>query len=739
MKFNKYFCTMQHDNSDCAAAVISSILKYYKKEITLSKIREVIGTDAYGTTVKGIVEGLEKMNFEVRAIRVEVKEVDKSITLPAIAQITTKSGNNHFVVLYKITKNNIYILADPAKGIVKIKEEEFLELFSGILILMIPKSEFEDNIKKDNNIVDLFIKLIFPQKKLLLTIILSSIFISFVGLLLSTFSKILMDEIIPYQLRDYIILFLICFGIITLIQTILVTFRQQVILYLSRKVDIPLLLAYYDHILHLPYNFFESRKIGDITTRFQDALTLKNIFTSVSISLIMDFLLAFISSFILFQINSVLFFILVCMVIVSIILLYIFKRPYKKLNYEEMEANSSLNSHLIESLQNIDVIKSTSEEKKRIYELEKKFVNVLKIQYKEGTLSNIQGVTGNLFGTLGNLIFMGIGAFYIIDGKMTIGDLLVFQTISSYFTSPVSNLISLQLTFQEANISMKRLNEIISLEREDANKEEKISDIKLNEDIFFDNINFSYNSRRNILSNFSLKIEKGKKYALVGESGSGKTTIIKLLMNYIKPNNGSISIGSYNIQDIDYKYLRSKIAYIPQKVKLFTGTILENLRMGNDQITYEEIVTICKKTGADKFIEKLPNRYNSLISENGLNFSEGEKQKLSIVRALLKEADIYILDEITSSLDSLSEEKIKQIIFSDFSEKTMIIIAHRLSTIRECDQIVMIKNGQVIEQGTHEELLKNENEYSKMVNLQDQVKVEKNYKSKEVEEEITYA
>lgn len=372
MKFNKYFCTMQHDNSDCAAAVISSILKYYKKEITLSKIREVIGTDAYGTTVKGIVEGLEKMNFEVRAIRVEVKEVDKSITLPAIAQITTKSGNNHFVVLYKITKNNIYILADPAKGIVKIKEEEFLELFSGILILMIPKSEFEDNIKKDNNIVDLFIKLIFPQKKLLLTIILSSIFISFVGLLLSTFSKILMDEIIPYQLRDYIILFLICFGIITLIQTILVTFRQQVILYLSRKVDIPLLLAYYDHILHLPYNFFESRKIGDITTRFQDALTLKNIFTSVSISLIMDFLLAFISSFILFQINSVLFFILVCMVIVSIILLYIFKRPYKKLNYEEMEANSSLNSHLIESLQNIDVIKSTSEEKKRIYELEKK-------------------------------------------------------------------------------------------------------------------------------------------------------------------------------------------------------------------------------------------------------------------------------------------------------------------------------------------------------------------------------
>lgn len=466
----RYPCTMQHDASDCGAAAISTILLVYKQELSIMKIREMIGTDLYGTSVKGIVDGFEKLHFNVKAIRVECNDIDESITFPAIAQIHTKEGLHHFIVIHKL-KNNTFYIADPAKGNIKLEREKFKELYTGVLILMVPTSKFESMKYKDKGMFDLFCALILPQKKLLITVILASLLLSVIGILSSTFSKVLMDEIIPYQLKNSLYVFLIIYGLISLIQNLLSSFKEQIILFLSRKVDIPLLMGYYNHIIHLPYHFFASRKVGDIITRFQDAMTIKEIFTTVSVSLILDALLSLITSIILFNLNSSLFFILVIMVFINIILIYVFKKPYKKLNYEQMEAGAYMNSHLIESMQNIETIKSQNDEIQQIQKLENRFVSLLKIGYKEGTLQNIQGVISNFVGSLGNIVFMAVGALFIIDGKMSIGDLLVFQTLSQYFTEPVQSLVSLQLTFQEANIAMKRLNELMSLDREDVNKE----------------------------------------------------------------------------------------------------------------------------------------------------------------------------------------------------------------------------------------------------------------------------
>lgn len=270
-KFNN---TLQHDASDCGAAVISTVLLTYKKEMSIMKIREVIGTDAYGTSIKGVVEGLEKMNFNVKAIRTELSSITNDITLPAVLHVNTIEGLSHFVVLHKISKRKMYYIADPSKeAIQKLSFADLDTVYSGVAILMVPSSDFESMDYKDKNMIELFKELIFPQKQLLITIIFASLLLSVAGILSSMFSKVIMDEIIPYQLKNSLYVFLIVFGIVSIIQNLLSAFRQQILLFLSRKIDIPLLMGYYDHILHLPYFFFGTRRVGDIITRFQDAMT----------------------------------------------------------------------------------------------------------------------------------------------------------------------------------------------------------------------------------------------------------------------------------------------------------------------------------------------------------------------------------------------------------------------------------------------------------------------------------
>ncbi|WP_028042338.1 peptidase domain-containing ABC transporter [Candidatus Stoquefichus massiliensis] len=734
--FRKYPCTMQHDASDCAAAALSTVMLVYRQEMSLMKIREIIGTDLYGTSVKGIVDGLEKMKFQVKAVRVEIKGITDDMTYPTIAQIHTKEGLDHFVVIQKV-KNETFYISDPAKGNLKLKRNEFQELYTGVLIMMIPTSEFERMKYKDKGMWDLFCALILPQKKLLLTIILASFVLSIIGILSSTFSKVLMDEIIPYQLKNKLYIFLLAYGIVILFQNLLSAFKQQIILFLSRKVDIPLLMGYYNHIIHLPYVFFASRRVGDIITRFQDALTIKDIFTTVSVSLVLDIVLSVIAAIILFSLNASLFLILIVMVIVDIILIYVFKKPYKKLNYEQMESNAMMNSHLIESMQNIETVKSQNDEIQQIYKLENRFVSLLKLGYKEGTLQNVQGVISNFIDSLGGLVFMAIGAMFIIDGKMSIGDLLVFQTLSQYFTEPIQSLVSLQLTFQEADIAMTRLNELMSLDREDEHQEDLIKDIDLSGDICFENVCFAYGSRPPVIKDFHLTIPSGKRVALVGESGAGKSTIAKLLLRFMNVNEGKITINGYNVHDIDETYLRKNIAYIPQNIELFTGTIIDNLKIGNPEAKYEEIMTACQMAGASSFIERLPNRYGAFIEEGGSNLSGGEKQRLAIARAILSKSQIFIFDEATSNLDSFSERKIHDLLFKKIRNTTTIIIAHRLLTIINCDLICFIENGKIIEQGTHDELMAMNGQYAKMISLQNMT-MQKVNKTVVDEEEINY-
>jgi ATP-binding cassette subfamily B protein len=702
----------QHDATDCAAACLATVCMYYKKEITITKLRDVLGTDIKGTTLKGLEDGANKLGFDTKAIRVDKEAFKSKYTLPAIAHVITKEGLSHFVIVHKVKRDKVLLL-DPAKGPEKKSVDEFFESFDGILLLIVPNREFNIGKDKSEGILSKFIELLLPQKALFFYSIIASIILTVLSIASSFFNKILMDEILPYGLKNQLLIFSIGFLVLGITQIILSAIRQHMLLYLSQKIDIPLLIGYFKHVYKLPMKFFATRKVGDILTRFSDAFTIKNILTSVSLSLLIDIVLAIVSGVILYIMNSTLFIVVLALTLISAALIYIFKGPYKKINIKQREASSILNSQIIESLKGIETIKVHAAEEKTMEKLETEYIKNLKIAFQEGVLSNIQGSISSGVSNLGNLVLMYLGATLVMDGKITLGSLMAFTSLSGYFMGPIGRLISLQLSIQEASISLKRISEIYEVEKEQE-EDDKVKIEKIDGDIHLENVTFRYGSRAPVLKDLSIKIPKGKKVALVGESGSGKTTVSKLLLKYYTPEEGKINVAGYNAEEVDIYSLRQSIAYVPQNVELFSGSIRENITLGKRNASYEEIKQACEAAGCSSFIEKLPGKYDTFLEEAGGGLSGGEKQRLALARALIKKTDFLILDEATSNLDFISEAIIYETLFVKEKAKTMLIIAHRLSTIRNCDIIYVMDKGKVVEEGDHDTLLKKKGYYYRL-------------------------
>lgn len=712
--FKKYHCIKQHDIKDCGAACLATISKQYGLKIPISKIREVAGTDMNGTSAYGVIKAAESLGFTAKGVKASKPEdIFSEFPKPAIAHVIIDGALLHYVVIHKVSKEEI-LIADPGKGIVKYTPEEFFKIWTGVLIIMVPAPSFEKG-NETKGLFQRFWGLIKVQKNLLGNIFIASILITLLGIIGSFYFKFLLDDILPNNLNKSLWIISLAMIGLAVFKIISEFFRSLLLIHMSQNIDIPLLLGYYNHVIDLPMNFFGTRKVGEIISRFNDAGKIRDAISSATLTLMIDTLMAVAGGIILYMQSSKLFWFCFIPIVLYLVLVFVFKRSLEDVNRSVMEDNAKLTSYLVESIEGIETVKAFNGERKVNLETEKKFIRFIKSVFNYGYINNLQSSLKNTVKGIFGICILWIGAYLALKGEITIGSLISFNALLAYFIEPIERMINLQPQLQSAMVAADRLGEILDLELEKSKDEDKkINPNTLLGHINFKNVDFRYGTRQLVLKNINMDIKPGEKIALVGESGSGKTTIAKLLMNFYNTEKGEIVINNYNIKDINKEALRDKISYISQDSFFFSGSIKENLQFANEDATYEEIIEACRQAQIHDFINSLPLRYETPLEEKGANLSGGQRQRLAIARALLKKPEILIMDEATSNLDSITEKAIEKTIEECTKNVTTIIIAHRLSTIMRCDRIYVMDKGEVIEEGNHDELLRKQSYYYRL-------------------------
>ncbi len=707
----------QHDITDCGAACLASIAAHYGLKFPISRIRQYAFTDKKGTNILGIIEAAKKLGLEAKGVKGPF-ECLTEIPKPAIAHVVVKEVLQHFVVIYKVTDKYILIM-DPGDGkLHKKSHEEFKKEWTGILVLLHPAETFQKgNLRKST--LKSFIELLRPHKSVMGQALFGALVYSILGL--ST--AIYVGKITDYVLVDRNINLLNLMGILMILIILLRTFvgsmKSILALKTGQRIDASLILGYYKHLLTLPQQFFDTMRVGEIISRVNDAVKIRNFINNVSLDLAVNLLIMIFTLIVMFVYSWKLAAITLVSAPLFILTYVLFNRLNKKYQRNIMESSAELESQLVESLNSIATIKRFGIESFANLKTEIRFVHLLKNTYTSAYGAIIANGGIEFISTGITIAVLWAGSNFVIDKEITPGTLMVFYSLVGYVLTPVGKLISSNQTIQDAMIAADRLFQIMDLEREQDETNKIILKPEMVGNIQFENVAFRYGSRKQVFESLNLSIHKSETTAIIGESGSGKTTLISLIQNLYPIQTGSIRIGDYNITQINNESLRQIVGTVPQQIELFAGSIIENIALGDFEPDMQKIMQLCDQLGIKDFIEKLPNAYLTQIGEHGVSLSGGEKQRIAIARALYKNPEILIFDEATSSLDSISEKYVKRTLSALAKEgKTIIIIAHRLSTVKHADTIIVLENGKMMESGTHDQLIHTEGIYCKLWNEQ---------------------
>jgi ATP-binding cassette, subfamily B, bacterial HlyB/CyaB len=696
----------QHSASDCSAACLVMVGRYWGKEFNINRLRELAAVSRDGASLKRLASAAEQLGFNTRPVKASLDRLANQ-KLPVIAHWE----GNHYIVVFEISAKQI-VIGDPAVGQRKLTREEFVKGWTGYCLLIEPTLALKNVDGKSANIWQLF-QLITPHKVVIVEIFIASIVLQIFGLISPIFTQLILDRAVIHKSASSLATFgvgLLIFGFFQIAMTAL---RQYLMALTANRIDAALVIGFIRHAFSLPLSYFDSRHVGDIISRVQENHKIQSFITGESLGVLLDIMSVFVYVTLMFVYSWKLAVVTLISIPPFLILNFASTPFLKKMSREIFNASNAENSYLIEALSGVRTVKSISVEKSVRWSWEELLSKEINQTYRGQMMGIKIQIISSAINTISSTALIWIGASLVISGEFTIGQLFAFNMLSANVITPFQRLAGLWNSVQEIGIAIERLCDVIEAKPEEDSESERQDLGKLEGYVKFNNVTFRYNpdATTNILENINFEIKPGQTIALVGRSGSGKTTLSKLILGLYQPISGSIEIDGKDLKTLSLHSLRSQVGIVDQDTFLFSGTIKHNITLAKPSATQEQIQHAAELAGADEFITKMPMGYSTEIGEGGGMLSGGQRQRIAIARALLNNPRLLIFDEATSSLDTESERIIQNNLEKIRRNRSTIIIAHRLSTVQNADLILVLDKGVLIESGNHHQLMAKRGQY----------------------------
>jgi ATP-binding cassette subfamily B protein len=715
----------QPDSKDCGPTCLRIIAKYYGKLISLQEIREYSETTRSGSNLLKLSEAAEAIGFKTIGARLDFNRL-KQAQLPLIVHW----DKSHFVVVYRIKKDKVY-LSDPAYGLICLSKPEFIVRWIGngaddatkegitLLLEVTPdfkKLKWEDSDKRS---LRFLFRYLFNYKNLLVQLCIGLLVGSLLQLIFPFLTQSIVDVGIQNQDIGFIYVVLMAQVMLFLGRTSVEVFRSWILLHLSTRINISLVSDFFIKLMNLPIAYFDTRMTGDIMQRIADHRRIENLLTGTTLSTLFSFFNFFVFGAVLFYYSLTIFLIFLGGSIIYILWVLYFMKRRRELDYKRFAQLSQEQSTVIELINGMQEIKMHNAEKQKRWGWEFVQASLFNVSIQTLSLEQTQGVGSSIINELKNIFITFTSAVLVIEGNITLGMMLSLQYIIGQLNSPIIQMVSFIQAYQDASISLERLNEIHDKEEEENREKQYIREVKAGEELTVKNLSFRYiGADEPVLEGVNLTVPPQKVTAVVGASGSGKTTLMKLLLKFYEPSKGEIQYGNHDLKMVAARSWRDHCGVVMQEGYVFNDTIAANIAVGQDRIDQDQLIKAARIANIYDYIQSLPLGFNTKIGNEGAGISTGQKQRLFIARAVYKNPEILFFDEATSALDSRNERVVMENLHHFLKGKTVFVIAHRLSTVKNADQIIVIEGGKIVEQGTHKQLVHSQGAYYNLVKNQ---------------------
>lgn len=715
----------QLDNKDCGPTCLRMIAKYYGKTFSREFLRDKANITKLGVTMAGIAEASEAIEMRTLGMRISFESLLNEAPTPFIIPWRQK----HFVVIYKITKTKIYI-ADPAQGLLIYNYEDFKTAWTdtidttGFVLILEPNTKFkeQEEDKEQNKGFSFLYPYFKPYKKLIHQIFIGLLVATTIQFILPFLMQSIVDVGVNNQDIPFIYLILISQFVLILSQTLVSVFREWILIHITSRFNIKMISDFLYKMLKLPVNYFETRNSGEHLQRITDHTRIQNFISSSSLNMIFSMVTFVIFNTILAYYNLTIFLVFIIGAVLYVGWTFFFLKKRAELDFKRFDQLSQNQTSLIQIINGVKEIKINNSQRKNRWKWEFNQISLFKTSLSTLKLAHYQTIGANFINEFKNIIITFLSAKAVVDGNLTLGMMTSIQFIVGQLNMPLGNFVLFIQSWQDAKISLERLSQVHLRDDEDVASAHKAKELPHDKSIVLKDLSFCYGGKSSplILKNINCIIPEGKITAIVGASGSGKTTLMKLFLKFYNPTAGSINIGPIDLNDIYNDFWRLNCGAVMQDTFMFNDTIGGNISESeqNEIINRDKLNNAAFVANIEDFIEKLPNKYNTELGTSGIRLSGGQEQRIMIARAVYKDPFYLFFDEATSALDANNEKVIMENLSNFIHGKTAIIVAHRLSTVKSADNIIVLENGEIVEQGNHNDLTQLKGKYYALVKNQ---------------------